>query len=212
MPIIAIDGTAASGKGTLAKKLADHFGFSYMDTGLLYRGVGVVTKTMGGDPDNEQDAIKGAEKFIEGYDKGGTVGLDLKSDEAGPLASKVGKFPKVRDLLFKMQRDFGEKAQNGAILDGRDIGTVIFPDAEVKLFITADVQIRAKRRFNELVAKGKNVSFESILQDMVERDERDMNRAVAPLVAAPDAITLDTTNMTIDATVKEALALISSRL
>lgn len=212
MPIIAIDGTAASGKGTLAKKLADHFGYAYMDTGLLYRGVGVVTKDMGGDPDDEADAIKGAEKFIAGYDRGVTDDLDLKSDEAGPLASKVGKFPKVRELLFKMQRDFGEKAEKGAILDGRDIGTVIFPDAEVKLFITADVQIRAKRRWNELVSKGETVAFETILQDMVERDERDMKRAVAPLVAAPDAITFDTTAMTIDETVKAALEAISARL
>lgn len=212
MTIIAIDGTAASGKGTLAKRLADHFAFSYMDTGLLYRAVGVITKDMGGNPENEQDAIKGAEKFISGYNQGVTHGLDLKSDEAGPLASKVGKFPKVRDLLLQMQRDFGQNAELGAILDGRDIGTVIFPEADVKLFITADVNVRAKRRWNELVSKGKDVTFESILQDMLERDERDMNRSVAPLVAAPDAIVLDTTNMTIDATVKEALALISSKL
>lgn len=209
--IIAIDGSAASGKGTLASRLADHYGFAHMDTGLLYRGVGMLAKALGKDPDNEEEAVYVAEKFVNHYDRGVSDGYDLKSDDAGPLASRVGKHPKVRQILFDLQRDFGLKAQKGAILDGRDIGTVIFPEADIKIYVTADIEKRAERRWNELTKKSKNVEYDAILQDMIERDKRDSSRSVAPMKPADDAVIVDTTDLSIEETFAHVLSIVEKK-
>ena len=204
--IIAVDGPTASGKGTLAKALAGHFGLPFMDTGMLYRAVGRQVQLDGGDPDDAVDALAGCD-FPDTL-------LDdavLRTEEIGGLASRVSIHPVVRAALGQRQVDFANQP-NGALLDGRDIGTVIAPHADVKIFVTAAAAIRAERRQAEMHKRGVEVSFAAMLADIHARDERDMGRADAPLKPADDAILLDTGDLTIGAAVQAAIALVEARL
>ncbi len=185
--IIAVDGPTASGKGTIAKQLAAHFGVAYLDTGLLYRAVGRQVVERGGDPDNENDALAAC-GFPDDLLKDET----LRSEETGGLASRVSIHPAVRKALFDRQRAFAEQP-GGAVLDGRDIGTVIAPDADVKLFITASVPERAQRRWLEMTGREIDIPLAEIEQDIIARDNRDIGRKDAPLKAAADAVVIDTT-------------------
>lgn len=184
--IITVDGPTASGKGTIAKALAAHFGLPHLDTGLLYRAVGRQVFLDGGDPDDAGDALA-ATSFPDSL-------LDdphLRNEESGGLASRVSVHPAVRQALFERQRSFAMQ-QGGAVLDGRDIGTVIAPEAEAKLFVTASVETRAQRRFVEMRERGVQVTLLEIEDDLRRRDERDRNREVAPLIPAKDAMVIDT--------------------
>lgn len=203
--IIAIDGPAASGKGSLAKKLAAHLGFAHLDTGLLYRKIGLDVLKSGGNPGLEADAIAAAKTL----DASALDDPTLKSDEAGNAASQVGQFAAVRNALFQFQRDFAQKNAAGVILDGRDIGTVICPDATVKLFITASAEVRAERRLKELQDRGIAARYADVLADMKERDARDSGRSAAPLKPAADAHILDTSTMTPDEVLEKALFIIA---
>lgn len=203
--VIAIDGTFASGKGTLSRRIADHYGLACLDTGKLYRAVARDVLAAGHDVDNgEQAALIAASLNADTLDD-----PVLKSGEMGSAASKVSVHPSVRKALLAFQRDFAAK---GAVLDGRDIGTVICPDADVKLFVTAAPEIRAERRYKELLGYGENVTLEGTLKALQERDHRDMNRPTAPLRAAVDAHLLDTSNLSIDAAVKAACQIIDTAL
>lgn len=204
--IIAIDGPAASGKGTLGKRLADHLGFAHLDTGLLYRAVASVLLNQG-IPLADQDA---AARAANNLDKTHLDAPDLRGARMGEAASVISAYQPVRDALLAFQRQFGSQ-QAGAVLDGRDIGTVVCPDADVKLFITATPEERARRRHLELLRRGEPVAYEVILADIRRRDERDMTRATAPLKAAADAITLDTTDLDPDATFWAALAIVEKK-
>ncbi len=204
--VVAVDGPAASGKGTLAKAIARHFHLPYLDTGALYRGTGVAVLREGGDPSDPDMAAKAASKLD-------TAILDdpaLRSAEAGTAASKVAAIPQVRAALLKFQKDFAERPP-GAVLDGRDIGTVICPDAPAKLFVTASIEERARRRYLELNRDGTGPELATILADLRERDLRDSTRADAPLVKAPDADLLDTTELSIEAAIAAAIDLISRK-
>ena len=184
--IIAVDGPTASGKGTISKALAVHFGLPHLDTGLLYRAVGRQTFLNGGEPDNADDALAACafpDKLL--------ADASLRSEVAGGMASQVSVHPAVRNALFDRQRAFALQ-DGGAVLDGRDIGTVIAPDADVKLFVTASIEARAQRRFAEMQGRGEDVQLDVIAEDLRQRDERDRSRAEAPLVAAPGALVLDT--------------------
>lgn len=197
---VAIDGPAAAGKGTISKAVAAHFGFAHLDTGLLYRAVGA--KVLAG-----AEAIAAAEALTaEDLDAD-----NLRTPEVAQAASKVAVIAEVRAALVAFQQTFARRA-GGAVLDGRDIGTVICPDAEAKLFVTASAEVRAERRYLELAAKGHNDTREEVLADVKARDERDMNRAEAPLKAADDAILIDTSDLSIEAAVARAVAEIESRL
>ena len=205
--IIAMDGPAASGKGTLAERVALHYGLPHLDTGLLYRAVGRDALICGIDLDDAEAAAEVAAKleFATLEDPA------LRTAGAGEAASRVARHPKVRAVLLKYQRDFA-KREPGAVLDGRDIGTVVYPEADVKLFITATPEVRAARRFLELSARGVAVNEEAVLADIRIRDERDSMRGVAPLLQAPDAALLDTTNLAIDAAFRAALDLIEAAM
>ena len=203
--IIAIDGPAASGKGTLAKRIAVHYGFRHLDSGLLYRGVGMVVMAGGGALDDKAAAIAAA----QAYDPGRFPEDDLKSDEVAKAASIVAAIPEVRMALIALQRAFAQ-SRPGAVIDGRDIGTVIAPEAEVKIYVTATAEERASRRVRELQGRGGIVDATAVLADIKARDDRDMNRAVAPLKAAPDAVLLDTTNLGIDAAVRAAIDIVEA--
>ncbi|WP_417714118.1 (d)CMP kinase [Pseudophaeobacter arcticus] len=196
---IAIDGPAAAGKGTISKAVAAELGLAHLDTGLLYRAVGV--KTLQGIP-----AIAAAQGLTsEDLQRG-----DLRGAEAAQAASKVAVIAEVRAALVDFQRAFARRA-GGAVLDGRDIGTVICPDAEVKLFVTASAEVRAQRRFLELSAKGEAETLEEVLADVKARDERDMNRSEAPLRPAEDAVVIDTSALSIKEAVAKALQEASAR-
>ncbi|MBX7534081.1 (d)CMP kinase [Qipengyuania sp. GH1] len=184
--IIAVDGPTASGKGTIAKALAAHFGLPHLDTGLLYRAVGRQVFLDGGDPDDAGDALA-AVSFPDSL----LGDPHLRNEETGGLASRVSIHPPVRQALYDRQRSFATQA-GGAVLDGRDIGTVIAPEAQAKLFVTASVEARARRRFLEMRERGVEVTLAAIEDDLQRRDERDRNRDVAPLVPAPDAMVIDT--------------------
>lgn len=203
--IIAIDGPAASGKGTLAKRLASHYGFPHLDSGLLYRGVGMAVMACGGPLDDRAAAIAAA----EAYDPARFPEDDLKSDEVAKAASIVAAIPEVRSALIALQRAFAQ-SQPGAVIDGRDIGTVIAPDAEVKIYVTATPEERAGRRVRELQGRVGLVDAAAVLADIKSRDDRDMNRAVAPLKPAPDAVLLDTTYLGIDAAVRAAIDIVEA--
>ena len=197
--IIAVDGPTASGKGTIAKALSAHFGLPHLDTGLLYRAVGRQVALNGGDPDDAQDALEGC-TFPDTL-------LDdpsLRNEETGGLASRVSVHPPVRDALFERQRAFATQA-GGAILDGRDIGTVIAPEAEAKLFVTASVEARAQRRFLEMRERGVRVTLLEIADDLRRRDERDRERTIAPLIPAEDAMVLDTSSLGRDEAIEAAI-------
>jgi cytidylate kinase len=209
--VIAVDGPAASGKGTLARKLATQFSFAYLDTGKLYRAVGLKVLRAGGDPEDE-DA---AEATARSLDVSELDDPDLAGDEAASAASKVAAIDGVRAALLDFQRSFaatppdvdGEPAE-GAVLDGRDIGTVICPDATAKLFVTADVEVRADRRHKELLNRGEASIYARVLEDLKARDARDMNRETAPLRPADDAVVLDTTELDVDAAFVAALDIV----
>src|SRR4051794_28557589 len=201
--IIAIDGPAASGKGTLGKRLAAHYGYRHLDTGVIYRAVAKVLLDAGVDLTDEARAVAAAleldpEKF--GHP-------ELKTQRIGEAASVVSAIPRVREALVSFQRQFAA-GPPGAVLDGRDIGTVICPDAEVKIFVVADPQVRARRRTLEARARGETADEAAVLADIIKRDERDRNRAIAPLRAAPDAHTLDNSNLDIEAGVRAAIAIV----
>ncbi|HZF46177.1 MAG TPA: d(CMP) kinase [Sphingomonadaceae bacterium] len=201
--IIAVDGPTASGKGTIAKALAAHFGLPHLDTGLLYRAVGRQVALDGGNPDDPA-AAETACAFPDSL-------LDdpaLRSEESGGLASRVSIHPGVRRALYERQRAFATRP-GGAVLDGRDIGTVIAPEAAAKLFVTASVEVRARRRFLEMRERGEDVTLEEIAADLRERDERDRTRATAPLVAAEDAVLLDTSAMGRDEAVSAAIRIVN---
>lgn len=203
--IIAVDGPSASGKGTIAKALAEHFGLPHLDTGLLYRAVGHNVALMGGNPDDARDALAAC-----GFSDAMLESPVLRDERTGGLASRVSLHPQVREALFKRQVDFANQP-GGAILDGRDIGTVIAPDADAKLFVTASVDARAARRVAEMERKGEPHDPDEIRANIARRDARDSSRATAPLIAAVDAHLLDTSNMTIRAAVREAIAAVNSR-
>jgi cytidylate kinase len=196
---IAIDGPAAAGKGTISKAVAAHFGFAHLDTGLLYRAVAAKVLA-GGDPVD-------AARTLDPVDLENDA---LRTPAVAQAASEVAVLPKVRQALEAFQRDFARKGA-GAVLDGRDIGTVICPDAEAKIFVTASPACRADRRFQELVGKGMEITFETVLADVKARDDRDRNRAAAPLVPAADAIMLDTSDLSIDAAVARAIEIITAK-
>jgi CMP/dCMP kinase len=203
--IIAIDGPAASGKGTLGKRLAARYGLRHLDTGLIYRAVAQALIDAGHDPNDKPHAIAAAKaldptKFDE---------LALKRHAIGEAASIVSAIPEVRAALLAFQREFAA-TPSGAVLDGRDIGTVIAPDANVKIFVVASPQARARRRYLELENRGETVNESEILADILKRDERDRSRAAAPLVRAPDAHLLDTTHLDIDAAVRAAVAIVEA--
>jgi len=203
--IIAIDGPAASGKGTLGKRLAAHYGLRHLDTGLIYRAVAKVLVDGGHRLDDLPRAVAAA-KALDPAQFDEAV---LKSHAVGEAASQVSALSEVRAALLDFQRDFG-RSPPGAVLDGRDIGTVIFPDAEVKIFVTAIPEVRARRRTLEFQAAGGDASEADILSDILRRDERDMNRAAAPLKAAPDAHLLDTTHLDIDAAFRAAIDIVEA--
>jgi cytidylate kinase len=194
---VAIDGPAASGKGTISRAVSEFFGFAHLDTGLLYRAVG-------------KRLLDGVEPVLAAQTLDRSV-LDadaLRSPEVAQAASKVAAIPEVRAALVDFQRAFARRA-GGAVLDGRDIGTVICPDAEVKLFVTASAETRAERRCNELQGKGHDVTYDEVLADVKERDARDMNRSDAPLKPAPDALVIDTTELSIQDAVAQVVAIIT---
>jgi cytidylate kinase len=201
--IIAIDGPAASGKGTLAKKLAAHYGLRHLDTGLLYRAVALALLDAGHKPNQREKAIDAAKAI----DPASFDETSLKRYDVGEAASVVSAIPEVRAALFKLQQDFAA-APPGAVLDGRDIGTVICPDADVKIFVTASPDVRARRRTMELRGRGENADEKAVLADILARDERDRSRSAAPLVQAKDARLLDTSALDIEASFKAALALV----
>ncbi|MFO1017790.1 MAG: (d)CMP kinase [Hyphomonadaceae bacterium] len=191
--IIAVDGPTASGKGTIAARLAKHYGLKRLDTGSLYRAVGLAVLDAGGEPGDEAAAVAAAEAL----DLGAIDESRIRSSAAGLAASKVAAIPAVRAVLRRAQRAFAADPA-GAVLDGRDIGTVICPDADVKLFVTADLEVRTKRRLNELRARGETIEFDELKAQIAERDSRDAGRKDSPLYQAPDAHLLDTTALNID--------------
>lgn len=199
-PVIAIDGTFASGKGTLAKRLAAHYGFHYLDTGKLYRAAGRDCLAAGGDPDDAKAAARAARAI----DPKSLEDPSLKNSEIASAASKLAVHPDVRAALLEFQRRFAAKAP-GAVLDGRDIGTVICPDAAVKLFIDAMPAERARRRHAELTGYGEDISYETVAAQLAERDARDKGRALAPLRPADDSHLIDTTHLAIDEVFAAAL-------
>jgi len=204
--IIAVDGPTASGKGTIARALADHFGLPVLDTGLLYRAVGYQTQLGHGDPDNAADALAACD-FPDTL-------LDdpaLRYESTGGLASRVSIHPAVRKALFQRQVDFANQP-GGAVLDGRDIGTVIAPHADAKLFVTASPEERARRRHAEMRARGVDVTYDAVLADVHARDARDTGRADAPLLRADDALLLDNSDMDIDEAIAAAIAFVETKV
>ena len=204
--IIAVDGPTASGKGTIAKALAEHFGLPHLDTGLLYRAVGRQVFLDGGDPDDGGDALA-ATSFPDSL-------LDdphLRDEDTGGLASRVSVHPAVRQALYERQRSFATQ-EGGAVLDGRDVGTVIAPEADAKLFITASVEARAQRRFLEMRGRGVKVTLLEIQDDLRRRDERDRNREVAPLVPAADAMVIDTSGLDKEEAIEAAIEAVKQAL
>ena len=213
--IIAVDGPAASGKGTLARRLAAHYDFAYLDTGALYRAVALSTIEAGGAIEREKDAVKAAENLNMARLGEGYFAANLRSAETGLAASVVAAMAPVRAAILAVQRQFaamppGDKA--GAVLDGRDIGTVVCPDAAAKLFITATADIRAERRFAELRVSDASLGFETVLADIRARDARDENRQTAPMKQADDAPLLDTSDLSIEEAFAAALALVDPKI
>lgn len=202
--IIAIDGPAASGKGTLAALVAAHLGYDCLDTGLLYRAVARNVLAAGGEIDDEATAARAATMLDVT-----TLGdPELKAATMGEAASVVAGHPAVRAALLDLQREFSRR-QPGVVMDGRDIGTVVCPDADVKIFVTADVEVRARRRFDELALRGEAVTYEGVLDVIKRRDARDQGRSAAPLRAASDAVVLDTTGMTVNEALQAALDIVA---
>jgi cytidylate kinase len=192
--LIAIDGPAAAGKGSISRAIAKHFGMAHLDTGLLYRAVGA-------------QVLKGAEPLqaAQQLQAEDLNALALRNDTVAQAASKVAALPEVRAELVELQRRFARRT-GGAVLDGRDIGTMILPDADVKLFITASAEVRAERRYKELLDSGARTSLEQVLADVIARDARDRSRSAAPLVAAKDAVLIDTSDLSLSAAIAQAVA------
>jgi cytidylate kinase len=203
--IIAIDGPAASGKGTLGKRLAKHYGYRHLDTGVIYRAVAKSLLDAGADLSDEMLAVSAALELDP--EKFGNPAL--KTQEVGEAASVVSLIPQVRQVLVNFQRRFAEDPP-GAVLDGRDIGTVICPDADVKIFVVADPKVRARRRTLEARARGEDADEAAVLADILRRDERDQNRATAPLRRAADAHVLDNSDLDIEAGVRAAIAIVDA--
>jgi cytidylate kinase len=204
--VIAVDGPAASGKGSIARALASHFGLPHMDTGLLYRAVALNLWRWGGDPGNEFEALRACDEL--GFDP---LDPELRSEPVSKIASMISAYPSVRAALLERQQDFARQA-GGAVLDGRDIGTVVAPEASVKLFVTASPEVRAERRLKELEARGMRVHYVVVLADIRARDARDSGRAVAPLKPAADSVLLDTSALTLEHAIAEATRLAEERL
>jgi cytidylate kinase len=207
--IITIDGPAASGKGTLARRLAAHLNYFYLDTGKIYRLVGLRVEELGIIPeDNLHAVVQLAKDLAHHFTLDMLENPELKSDEAGQMASRCSQYPEVRSAVLDLQRSLANNPPmglKGAVLDGRDCGTVICPNATHKFFIIADVEMRAKRRYEELQNLGEITNFEDVLSDMRARDNRDMNRVTAPLKPADDAMTIDTSKMNVDKVFEKVL-------
>ena len=206
MPVIAVDGPAASGKGTIARAIARELNLPHMDTGLLYRAVALNLWRWGGDPSSEFEALRAAGEL--GFDP---ADAELRSEPVSKFASSVSAYPSVRSALLERQQEFAGQP-GGAVLDGRDVGTVIAPDADVKLFVTASAEIRAQRRLRELLQRGLKAHYEDVLADIRSRDQRDSSREVAPLKQAPDAILLDTSELDVEQAIAEAIRLTREKL
>jgi cytidylate kinase len=204
--IVAVDGPAASGKGTIARAIAAHYRLPHLDTGLLYRAVGLNLLRWGGDPSDEAEALKACD-----FSQTDFADPDLKSEAAGGIASRISAYPSVRAALVRRQTDFADQP-GGAVLDGRDIGTVIAPHADAKLFVTARSEVRARRRCRELERMGLAAHYDEVLADIEARDARDSGRAAAPLVMAADADLLDTSDMDVAEAVAAAIAAVERRL
>ncbi|PSJ40763.1 (d)CMP kinase [Allosphingosinicella deserti] len=204
--IVAVDGPAASGKGTIARAIARHYGLPHLDTGLLYRAAGLALLRGGGDPSDEVQAV--AACALTGVD---FADPELKSEAAGGIASQISAYPGVRAALIERQRVFAAQP-GGAVLDGRDIGTVIAPAADAKLFVTAAPEVRARRRFDELERLGMKLPFAEVLADIEARDARDRSRAAAPLTMAGDAHLVDTSGLGVDEAIARALDAVRARL
>ncbi|WP_294123236.1 (d)CMP kinase [Sphingomonas sp.] len=205
--VIAVDGPAASGKGTIARALAKHFGPPHMDTGMLYRAVALTMFRFGGSPGSEFEAVRAC----EGVAQVDPSDPELRSEAVSAIASRISAYPGVRAALLERQRSFAASS-DGAVLDGRDIGTVIAPNATAKLFVTASPEVRAQRRVRELLERGMPAHYEDVLIDIRARDERDSHRAAAPLRQADDADLLDTSDMDVDEAIAAAIALVEARL
>jgi len=201
--IIAVDGPSAAGKGTLARGLAKAMGYHFLDTGSLYRAVGLMMIRHG----KPLDDVDSAAQFAATLDLSKIADGDLRNEDVAHAASRISVYPKVRANLLQFQRDFARR-KPGAVLDGRDIGTVVCPDADVKFFVTAATDVRARRRFDELKAQGHATTYEAVLDDVMARDERDASRATAPTTMADDAIMIDTSELTADEVLKEVLAVV----
>ena len=205
--VIAVDGPAASGKGTIARALARHYGLPHMDTGMLYRAVALSMFRFGGDPASEFEAVRAC----EGTAQVDPTDTELRSETVSSIASRISAYPGVRAALLDRQRSFASQTL-GAVLDGRDIGTVIAPGATAKLFVTASAEVRARRRVAELLARGMQSHYADVLIDIRARDARDTGRDAAPLKQARDADLLDTSEMTIDEAVAAAIDLVAARI
>lgn len=205
--VIAVDGPAASGKGTIARALAAHFGLPHMDTGALYRAVALSLTRFGGDFDSEFEAVRAA----SGIGQIDPTDAELRSEIVASVASRISAYPAVRAALLERQRAFAAQA-GGAVLDGRDVGTVIAPHADAKLFVTAAIGVRARRRLAELEARGVRVHYDEVLADLTARDARDTGRKDAPLTKAKDAMLLDTSDLEPDAAIAAAIALVDGQL
>jgi cytidylate kinase len=204
--LIAVDGPAASGKGTIARALARHFDLPHMDTGVLYRAVALNLWRWGGDMSSEFEALRACDvAAVDPQDP------ELRTEAVSSIASRISAYPSVRTALLDRQRQFAGQP-GGAVLDGRDIGTVVAPDADAKLFVTASAEIRAQRRVRELLERGLPAHYEDVLVDIRARDERDTHRAVAPLARAEDALLLDTSELDVDGAIAEAIRLVEQRL
>jgi cytidylate kinase len=203
--IVAVDGPAASGKGTIAKAIARRFGLPHMDTGLLYRAVALNLLRWDGDPESQFAAVRACDFSQTDFDD-----PDLRTEAVGGIASRISAYPLVREALVERQRAFARQP-GGAVLDGRDIGTVIAPEADVKLFVTASPEVRARRRYEELVRAGRPVHFDDVLADINARDERDSHRAAAPLIKADDAVLLDTSDMGVNEAIGAAVKAVEKR-
>ena len=205
--LIAVDGPAASGKGTIARALARHYGLPHMDTGMLYRAVAVSLFRYGGDPAEEFEAVRA----VAGLNQIGPEDPDLRSEIVGSIASRISAYPGVRAALLERQREFAAQPK-GAVLDGRDIGSVIAPNARVKLFVTASAEVRASRRVAELLARGTPAHYPDVLIDIRARDARDEGRAAAPLVRAADAELLDTSELGVEEAIARAIGLVEAKV
>ncbi|MBC8584994.1 (d)CMP kinase [Youxingia wuxianensis] len=220
MVSIAIDGPAGAGKSTIAKHLAKKFGYIYVDTGALYRAIGLYAYEKGKNTASEQEVVPLLEEievklaFVQGEQRvflgERDVSQAIRQPEISMAASNVSAIPKVREFLFDLQRDIAK--QNNVVMDGRDIGTVVLPDAQVKIFLTATPQDRARRRYEELIQKGHKVDYDQLLEEVIQRDYNDSNRAIAPLRQAKDATLLDTTNFTLEQAVQAMTELVEGKL